>query len=174
MVDALSRYEDLLRAWAPKLNLVSEADLPRLHCRNIDDSLRLAPLVDELPPGPCIDVGSGAGLPGIPLAIAGPARHWRLLEPRRRRAAFLEEVVRELDLDAEVVLSTAELAASSLGPAHALAVGRALAEPPRALELLLPLVAAAGVAAVFLGQGAEVPSGAEEWAKGIAIVRKKA
>jgi 16S rRNA (guanine527-N7)-methyltransferase len=168
---ALARYEDLLRMWAPKLNLVSAADLPRLRERHVEDSLRLAPLLDELPAGPCIDVGSGAGLPGIPLAIAAPSRSWRLLEPRQRRAAFLEEVVRELDLDVEVVALTAEQAASELGPVHALAVARALAEPPLALALLRPLVATNGVAALFLGQGAEVPPGAEEWTQGIAIVR---
>jgi 16S rRNA (guanine527-N7)-methyltransferase len=167
----LARYEDLLRTWAPRLNLVSAADLPRLRERHIDDSLRLAPLLDELLPGPCIDVGSGAGLPGIPLAIAAPSRSWRLLEPRQRRAAFLEEAVRELDLDAEVVALTAEQAASELGPVHALAVARALTEPPVALALLRPLVAADGTAALFLGQGAEVPPGAEEWTQGIAIVR---
>jgi len=157
--------------WAPRLNLVSAVDLHRLRERHIDDSLRLAPLLDELPPGPCIDVGSGAGLPGLPLAIAGPSRSWRLLEPRRRRAAFLEEVVRELDLDVEVVALTAEQAASELGPAHALAVARALAEPPVALARLRPLVATNGVAALFLGPGAELPPGAEEWTHGIAIVR---
>jgi 16S rRNA (guanine527-N7)-methyltransferase len=174
MPDALARYEELLRAWASKLDLVSDSDLPRLRYRHIDDSLRLLPLLDELPPGPCVDVGSGAGLPGVPLAIADPSRSWRLLEPRRRRAAFLEEVVRELELDAEVVVSTAEQAAIDIGPVHALAVGRALAEPPAALALLAPLVGESGVAAVFLGRTAEVPPGAEEWSEGIAIVRRKA
>jgi 16S rRNA (guanine527-N7)-methyltransferase len=167
----LRRYEELLRAWAPKLNLVSLDDLGRLRTRHIDDALRLVPLLADLPPGPCIDVGSGAGLPGIPLAISGPSRRWRLLEPRRRRAAFLEEVVRELELDAEVIAGTAEEAAVGLGPVHALAVARALAEPPAAFALLRPLVAENGVAAVFLGREAEVPAGAEEWAEGVAIVR---
>jgi 16S rRNA (guanine527-N7)-methyltransferase len=174
VADPLARYEELLKAWAPRLDLVSPGDLPRFRERHIEDSLRLAPLLDRLPPGPCVDVGSGAGLPGIPLAIAVPDRSWRLLEPRRRRAAFLEEVVRELDLDAEVVVATAQQAADEIGPVHALAVGRALAEPAAALDLLLPLVAEDGAAAVFLGRGAELPPGAEEWSEGIAIVRKKA
>jgi 16S rRNA (guanine527-N7)-methyltransferase len=167
----LARYEELLRSWAPRLNLVSTTDLPRLRRRHIDDSLRLAPLLNELRPGPCIDVGSGAGLPGIPLAIVVPDRHWRLLEPRRRRVAFLEEVIRELALDVEVLALSAEEAALEPGPVHALAVARALAEPPVALDLLRPLVAEDGVAAVFLGRGAEVPPGAEEWTEGVAIVR---
>ena len=170
---ALARYEELVRAWSPQLNLVAAADLPRLRERHIDDSLRLAPLLDELPDGPCVDVGSGAGLPGVPLAIARPAREWRLLEPRRKRAAFLEEVVRELGLDAEVLTISAEQAAHDprLRARHALAVGRALAEPSDALARLRPLVGPDGVAAVFLGRGAELPAGSEEWRRGIAIVR---
>lgn len=133
----------------------------------------MLPLLDELPSGPCVDVGSGAGLPGVPLAIARPEREWRLIEPRERRAAFLEHVVRELELAAEVVVAPAERAAADprLAAAHVLATARALAPPPAAIELLLPLVARDGVAAVFLGSGAEVPPEAEEWAEGVAIVR---
>ncbi|MGH2754990.1 MAG: 16S rRNA (guanine(527)-N(7))-methyltransferase RsmG [Actinomycetota bacterium] len=170
---ALARYEELLRNWAPRLNLVATGDLPRLRERHIDDSLRLAPLLEELPEGPCIDVGSGAGLPGIPLAIAGSPRGWRLLEPRRKRAAFLEEVVRELGLEVEVLALSAEQAALDrrLRAGHALAVARALAEPPAALDLLRPLVGAHGIAALYLGRGAEPPPGSEEWRGGIAIVR---
>lgn len=150
---------------------MAPADLNRLEERHIDDSLRLLPLLNNLPPGPCIDVGSGAGLPGIPLAIASD-RHWRLLEPRARRTAFLEEVVRELDLDCEVLSMSAEAAAKvdRLAGAHVLATARALAPPASAFELLLPLVASHGTAAVFVGTGAEIPSGAEEWKPGIATM----
>jgi 16S rRNA (guanine527-N7)-methyltransferase len=132
------------------------------------------PLLDELPPGACVDVGSGAGLPGVPLAVARPERAWRLIEPRARRAAFLEHVVRELELTAEVVVAPAERAATEprLAAAHVLATARALAPPAAALELLLPLVAPRGVAAIFLGSGAKVPPEAEEWAEGLAIVRR--
>ena len=145
-------------------------DLDRFRARHIDDSLRLVPLIDDLPAGPCADVGSGAGLPGIPVAIARPERTWRLIEPRRRRAAFLEEAVRELELDCEVVVATAAEAAAR-GADHALATARALAPPPRALEMIVPLVAGGGVAAVFVGAGDPIPPETEEWEEGIAIVR---
>ena len=149
---------------------MAPGDLDRFRTRHIDDSLRLLPLVEQAPPGPCADVGSGAGLPGIPLAIARPERTWRLIEPRRKRAAFLEEVVRTLELTCEVVMATAAQAAAQLGP-HAFVTARALAEPGRALDLILPLVASPGIAAVFLGEGARIPPEAEEWQEGVAIVR---
>src|SRR5688500_14128170 len=72
----LDLYAALVRAWAPKLDLVSPADLERFEERHIADSLRVLDLVAGAPQGPCCDVGSGAGLPGIPLAIASE-RHWR-------------------------------------------------------------------------------------------------
>ena len=169
----LTGYAALIREWAPRLDLIAPGDLDRLESRHIHDSLRLLPLLDELPPGPCIDVGSGAGLPGIPLAISSE-RHWRLLEPRQKRAGFLEEAVRRLDLDCEVIAATAEAAAQDpdLAGAHALAAGRALAAPAVAFELLLPLVAPAGTAAIFLGENSEVPEGSSLWQPGIAIVQK--
>ena len=172
----LARYAELLRAYAPRQNLISQKDLDQIEERHIRDSLRLAPLARRAPDGPMIDVGSGAGLPGIPLAAVLPDRRWVLLEPRRKRAAFLEEVVRELDLRVEVICERVEEISSH--PTHAaqyaLACARALATPPEAIQLLLPLVRPGGIAAIFLGASAEPPTGAEEWEKGIAIVRTQA
>ena len=172
---ALQAYEELLRTWAPRLDLISPHDMARLRERHIDDSLSVLPLLEELTPGPCIDVGSGAGLPGIPLAICGPAGFtWRLLEPRKRRAAFLEEALRQLDLGAEVVVKTAEQAAITpdLAGTHTLAVGRALAGPLDAMALLKPLVRPGGAAVVFLGEEAEVPPDAEGRPGWLAIMRR--
>jgi 16S rRNA (guanine527-N7)-methyltransferase len=165
----LSAYEDLVQLWAPTLDLVSPADLGRFHERHVADSLRVLGLVETAPEGPCVDVGSGAGLPGIPLAITSK-RHWRLLEPRGRRAGFLEEVVRELDLDCEVLRMTAQEAALDPGLRHAVATARALAAPSAAFELVLPLVAPGGTAVVFHGPSAALPSEAEAWSDGIATI----
>ena len=164
----LDSYEALVRSWAPKLDLVSPADLDRFRERHIDDSLRALPLVSDAPDGPCCDVGSGAGLPGIPLAIAS-GRHWRLIEPRARRAGFLEEVVRELDLDCEVLRLTAQ-EASRAGYQHAVAAARALAPPVEAFGLLAPLIGPVGVAVVFHGPSAKLPKGARTWSDGIATM----
>ncbi len=173
--EQLRAYERLVRDWAPRVDLVSPRDLERFRKRHVDDSLRAAPLLDELPEGPCVDVGSGAGLPGIPLAIARPGRRWTLLEPRKRRAAFLEEVVRELGLDCDVVALAAEEAAreTGLAEAHVLATARALADAAAARALAEPLLAPAGVTLVFSGRSSTGPHDAERWAPGLTIMRKR-
>jgi 16S rRNA (guanine527-N7)-methyltransferase len=159
-----------VRRHGVRIDLVSPGDLERFEERHIQDSLRLLPLLEELPPGPCVDVGSGAGLPGIPLAVAAPDRTWRLLEPRRKRAAFLEEAVRELDLGCEVLMLTAEEAARtpSLQGAHALATARALGRPTEAFPLLGPLVASGGSSVIFAGDNATIPPEAVWWRPGLA------
>jgi 16S rRNA (guanine527-N7)-methyltransferase len=171
--DRLADYAALVRRWAPRLDLVSPGDLARFEERHIRDSLRAAPLLDGLPAGPAVDVGSGAGLPGIPLALAARARPWRLLEPRIRRAAFLEECVRVLELDCEVLPLTAEEAARhpELSGDHICALARALAPPEHAFELLLPLLRPGGVAVVFTVAEGALPAGAERAQGGLAIMR---
>jgi 16S rRNA (guanine527-N7)-methyltransferase len=94
-VRRLDEYEGLLRERSPRLGLIAESDLPRLFERHILDCLRAAPvLIDE----EVCDLGSGAGLPGIPLAIALPRCKFNLCEPRQRRLGFLELVVERLQL----------------------------------------------------------------------------
>ena len=147
-------YSELIRRFSGRLDLVAPGDLDRFEERHLEDSLRALPYAKAAPPGRAVDVGSGAGLPGIPLAIADPGRAWVLLEPRQRRAAFLEEVVRELDLaNVEVVAETAEGLAGRLGPVHSFATARALSPPQAAIRLLRPLVTAGGTILVFVGEG---------------------
>lgn len=126
-------------------------------------------MVEGAREGSCADVGSGAGLPGVPLAIMS-GRRWRLLEPRARRAGFLEEVVRELELDAEVVRLTAQEAAADPAFRHVVVTARALAPPLEAFELIRPLTAPEGRAIVFHGPGAKLPPDAEAWSDGIATI----
>jgi 16S rRNA (guanine527-N7)-methyltransferase len=175
IADALAAYASLVRTWAPTTDLVSPGDLERFESRHIDDALRLTPLVESARLGPGVDVGSGVGIPGIPLAIATD-RAWRLIEPRRKRAGFLEEVVRTLELDCEVLCLSAETAAGDprLAGVHAIAVARALAPPEHAFRLLAPLVAPSGVAALLVGQDAELPQESREWARGIATMDREA
>ena len=172
--ERLTRYVELLLEHAPRLGLISRADLGRVRERHIHDSLRVLPLLRSLPRGRCVDVGSGAGLPGVPLAIAARDHFWRFIEPRRKRAAFLEEVVRECRLQAEVVPLRAEVAAAdpALAGGHALAIARALAPPADAFSMLLPFVGESGVACVIHSRTARLPPKAEPWRPGIAIIRR--
>jgi 16S rRNA (guanine527-N7)-methyltransferase len=169
--EALDAYVGMLRRWAPRIDLVAPGDLDRLEARHIEDSLKALEVVASAPAGPALDAGSGAGLPGVPLAIVGD-RWWRLLEPRTKRAAFLDEVVRELDLDAEVVRMTTREAASDphLAAAHAVVTARALAPPRAAFELMGPLVAPTGLRVVWVGSNAEIPRDAERLPEGLAII----
>jgi 16S rRNA (guanine527-N7)-methyltransferase len=171
---ALEAFASILRRYAGRVDLVSPGDLDRLESRHIADSLKALAAVRGAPAGPGVDVGSGAGLPGIPLAIAS-GRPWRLLEPRRRRAAFLEEVVRELSLECEVLRVTAQQASrdAALACRHSIATARAVADPAVSLGLLLPLVAAGGRALVWLGKTSEIPPETQEVAPGVAMMTRE-
>jgi 16S rRNA (guanine527-N7)-methyltransferase len=94
-LDRLVAYEELLRTRAVPLGLISRADAGALRERHILDCLRAAPLIDR---DRLVDIGSGAGLPGIVLAVARPDVTVHLVESRRRRAAFLELAAERLGL----------------------------------------------------------------------------
>lgn len=97
-LDRLEAYVGLLEQWSARHSLVRFRDRRDLVERHVLDSLAGLPLVPET--GTLLDVGSGAGLPGIPLLCARPGVRGTLLEPRQKRWAFLRLVIRELDLDA--------------------------------------------------------------------------
>lgn len=92
----LRAYLDLLRRWNARINLVADAPETVLWQRHVLDSLQLVPLLPP-EPAPLLDIGSGAGFPGLVLATAtGQETH--LVESDRRKAAFLVEAARALDL----------------------------------------------------------------------------
>jgi 16S rRNA (guanine527-N7)-methyltransferase len=114
----------------------------------LDDSLRAVELVGAHT-GPVVDVGSGGGVPGIPLAYALPGHEVVLLEAERRKCDFLE---RWAPRNARVVWGRAE----SQGTDWAgVAVAKALAAPPVAAEWCLPLVREGGIAVLWVGESVE-------------------
>ena len=98
-LDRLVCYAELLEQWSRRHNLVSYTGREELVTRHLLDSIAAAPLMGDQ--GRLVDVGSGAGLPGVPLLAACPGFSGVLLEPRQKRWAFLKLVIRELGLDAE-------------------------------------------------------------------------
>jgi 16S rRNA (guanine527-N7)-methyltransferase len=116
----------------------------------LEDSLRAVEVVSRFE-GPIIDVGSGGGAPGIPLAAALPDREVTLLESSRRKCVFLDRWAREFP-NAKVVCGRAE---EQPVDSWGLAVAKALAPPPVAAEWCLPLVEAGGAAVLFVGPTAE-------------------
>jgi len=118
----------------------------RLDPALVEDSLVL---LDFLPPGPqrLVDVGSGGGLPGLPLRLARPELSLTLVEANRRKAAFLVQAVARLGLDGvEVLAARAEDAAREPGhrEAYDVATARALAPMPVLAELCLPFLRVGG------------------------------
>ncbi|MDE0214280.1 MAG: 16S rRNA (guanine(527)-N(7))-methyltransferase RsmG [Deltaproteobacteria bacterium] len=104
---AFAGYRHLLSVWGARLNLTAireDALVVRLHFL---DSLSVVPLLSRA--DALMDIGSGAGFPGIPIKLVSPEKPVYLVEPRRKRANFLRHVIRELDLtDAHVIESRAE------------------------------------------------------------------
>lgn len=104
-----------------------------------------------VPHGPLIDIGSGNGAPGLPIALAEANREATLLDSRESAADFLEHIVTDDDR-IRVRCERAELVAhGKLREAFAVAVTRAAAPPPMALELCLPLLNLGGLLAVWTG-----------------------
>lgn len=93
--EQIYRYGELLKKWNKGMNLVSRQDIQRLQPRHLLDSLAAVP---HLPSGSVLDIGTGPGLPGIPLAIACPDVVFTLWERMTRRVRFLLLVCRELGL----------------------------------------------------------------------------
>lgn len=90
-LDRLTIYADLLRAWQPRINLVGPSTLADLWRRHMLDSAQIAPLVPDNTRS-LVDLGSGAGFPGLVLAIMGVAEKVHLVESDARKCAFLREV----------------------------------------------------------------------------------
>ena len=132
----------------PGLTAVRDpAEARRLH---VDESLGALETVERFE-GSIVDVGSGGGAPGIPLAAALPLREVTLLESHRRTCDFLEGWTREFP-NLRVVCGRAEEQAVD---SYGVAVAKALAPPPVAAEWCLPLVAPGGAAVLFVGPSAE-------------------
>ncbi len=124
-IERLFRYRDLAADWSTRINLVSRRDLDRFLTYHLLDSLKCVPFLG-IHVRRILDFGAGAGLPGIPLAIAFPDTVITLLESRLKRSAFLELAVRELSLGTvRVVHSRAEDLPSSENRHYDVVVTRA-------------------------------------------------
>ena len=153
-VDALEHYERLIGRWNARANLVSRRDLGRLRDRHVLDSLSLLPWWR----GRLADVGSGAGFPGVPMAIARPESPVTLVERSERKARFLQHVIIELALR-NVELIEADvghpLAGSPAERVFDTVVARAVAPPAATWRLVRGLLAPAGVALLQSGEPLE-------------------
>jgi 16S rRNA (guanine527-N7)-methyltransferase len=159
-IDLARRFTESLARQGEERGLIGPLELPRLWSRHILNCAILAPL---LRPGRTGDVGSGAGLPGLVLAIARPDVMLVLIEPMERRIAWLSEQVAELALDnVEVVRARAEDA--HLDAPLDQVTARAVSAFRKLIPLTAPLVRDGGELILMKGAGApaEVAAAAKE------------
>ncbi len=158
--ETLDRFAALLLHWNRTVNLIAPKDEAALWDRHIADSLQLTPLMGPRP-ACAIDLGSGAGFPGLVLAIATGVP-FDLIESDQRKAAFLREAARVTG--APVRIHATRIENSRLVPAP-LITARALAPLPRLVALAAPLLAPDGFC-LFLKGGnaqAELTRTAAQW-----------
>ena len=157
----VARYHEMLADWNTRMNLTGDTDFETSLDRHYTDSLAPLKYAHLFPEGASlIDVGSGAGFPGLPLAIARPDLQVTLLDSLMKRINFLSAVVEELGLkNVRLVHSRAEDGGrdAKLREQYDIAVARAVAPLPVLCELLLPFVKVGGRMICYKG-----PSAAEE------------
>lgn len=153
MLDVYSRE---LLAWNQRVNLISKRDETRIVPRHFLDSLTgLAYLPNQKHPR-VIDVGAGAGFPGLPLKIVRGDLMLTLLESKRKKVLFLRHIVERLGLaDTQVILGRAERMHSELYPFDAI-LCRGIARLPKLLGICLPLLKKGGTIIAYKGGEVEL------------------
>ncbi|MEQ1513215.1 MAG: 16S rRNA (guanine(527)-N(7))-methyltransferase RsmG [Lysobacteraceae bacterium] len=148
LAEPLARYLALLLRWNSTYNLTAIRDPREMVTKHLLDSLAMVPFVASVPS--LADLGTGAGLPGIPLAIAVPGLRVTLVESNGKKARFMREAIRTLGLgNAEVAESRIE--ALDRPGAFMAITARALATLPQILDLGGHLLAADGVLLAMKG-----------------------
>jgi 16S rRNA (guanine527-N7)-methyltransferase len=150
---ALFDFEELLRGRALPLGLIAESDIGRIWERHVEDSLRAISVLsegDDL----LVDIGPGAGLPGLVLAIARPAAQVVLVEPKQRAVGFLELAVDRLELsNVEILASRVE----NVDLSADVATTRAYAPLERSWGAACRVLRPGGRLIYFAGEGMEDP-----------------
>lgn len=149
--DAVARLAQLLRElerWNRRVNLTAIREVRDMVPGHVLDSLAAAPLVRGKT---VLDVGTGAGFPGLPLAIAQPARHFTLLDSNGKKIGFVRHMIGELGLDN---VDAAQARAETYSPTERFdtVIARAFAALPRAVALAGHLVAESGVLLALKGK----------------------
>jgi len=126
----INQYYDLLRSWSQKISLISRNDRDHIIENHVIDSLGVLKLIPST--GKIIDIGSGAGFPGIPLALLRPQATFALLESIHKKSVFLNAVIQTLGLRNTVVIEK-RLEDLRVEPMYDIATVRAL---PRWNEFL--------------------------------------
>lgn len=150
------RYADLLQSWGIERGLIGPKEGERIWDRHISNCI---PLTTLIPEGvKVVDIGSGAGLPGIVIALVRPDLEVVLIEPLQRRVDFLNEVISILDLPIIVLRGKSE----SVKQSFDIVTARAVAPLPKLLAISWHLVKAQGALLAMKGEGAQLEIEATE------------
>ena len=163
-LDLAQRYVEHLATSGTERGLIGPREVPRLWSRHV---LNCAVIESQIPHGSHVaDVGSGAGLPGLCLAIARPDLELTLIEPLERRVIWLQEVVDDLGLDNVTIMRTrAELAVGRVDAD--VVTARAVSALSNLAGLTIPLLTGKGVVVAIKGRSA-----GEEIEKAAKVIRK--
>lgn len=142
-IEQFHKYMELLIEWNEKMNLTAITEPNEVIEKHFIDCLTIMPYIKEN--SRIIDVGTGAGFPGIPMKIADSSLEITLLDSLNKRINFLNEVINKLQLkNIEAIHSRAEEYVRENRETYDIAVSRAVAELPTLLEYLLPYVKVGG------------------------------
>jgi 16S rRNA (guanine527-N7)-methyltransferase len=156
--EKLKSYDHLLNEYNKKINLISHNDLNRLWERHFIDSIQPILLFQdhfyssETITKKIIDVGSGAGLPGVPMAVLLNQAQFYFVESIEKKCDFIQKVIKDLGLkQCSVLCNRAEILGQDTNYREQfdIAVSRAIAKPPTAFELVLPFIKLQGFAYFF-------------------------
>ena len=147
--EEISRYAEILATWGIERGLIGPKEGDRIWERHIANCIPITTLIEE--GASLLDIGSGAGLPGIVIALARPDLKVTLLEPLQRRFDFLSAVVAELKLDIAVARGRAE----NFRGSFQVVTARAVAPLPKLLTVSWHLVAPGGAVLAMKGEAAQ-------------------
>ena len=162
----LDRFVELLLQWQKRMNLISPSTIPEIWMRHIADSLQLVELAPQA--RVWVDLGSGAGFPGVVIACAlveEPGARVHLVESNAKKAAFLREAGRALDIPATVHATRIEDFTKTFGARIDVVTARALSPLEKLLDLAAPLLKTGAKGLFPKGQDveAELTEAAKYW-----------
>lgn len=169
-IEKFYKYMNLLIEWNQKINLTAIVEPKEIIQKHFIDSISVLDYIQDKKN--IIDVGTGAGFPGIPIKIANPNINVTLLDSLQKRVNFLSEVISQLELDKiKAVHSRAEDYAKENRESYDVAISRAVANMSTLVEYLLPYVKQEGI--VICMKGPNIEDELEKSKKAISILGGK-
>lgn len=154
-INQFKSYQQELLQWNQRTNLTSIIEPAQVEIKHFIDSLSCLKIIDSLQSKKIIDIGSGAGFPGIPIKIVNPSLEIILLEATQKKVDFCRHILKIFNLNPNITLvGRAENVAHDVNQRekYDIAISRAVASLPALLELLLPFVKVGGAAIAMKGK----------------------